>query len=74
LSHFSAFLKDLDQGMTPNPDVLCNRYIKFDAFYKHAIENIGADAIATGHYVRSSVGYNLDDIDDRKGNIIFIQI
>ena len=58
--------------MTPNPDVLCNRYIKFDAFYKHAIEKIGADAIATGHYVRSSAGYNLDDIDDRKGNLTYM--
>lgn len=64
---FSAFLKDLQQGKTPNPDVLCNKYIKFDAFYKHAIDTLGADAIATGHYVRTSAGFNLDDIDERKG-------
>ena len=38
-------------GRTPNPDVLCNREIKFDAFMHHA-ERLGADAIATGHYAR----------------------
>jgi len=36
-------------GRTPNPDVLCNREIKFDAFLKHALE-LGADYVATGHY------------------------
>ncbi len=40
------------QGRTPNPDVLCNREIKFDAFLK-AAERLGADAVATGHYCRS---------------------
>jgi tRNA-specific 2-thiouridylase len=38
-------------GRTPNPDVLCNREIKFDVFLKHAIE-LGADYVATGHYCR----------------------
>ncbi|XP_052779228.1 mitochondrial tRNA-specific 2-thiouridylase 1-like [Mya arenaria] len=64
---FSAFLQDLQQGKTPNPDVLCNKYIKFDAFFKYATESLGADAIATGHYVRSSAGYDLDNIDPKKG-------
>ena len=40
------------QGRTPNPDVLCNREIKFDAFLKYALD-LGVDAVATGHYVRS---------------------
>jgi tRNA-specific 2-thiouridylase len=38
-------------GRTPNPDILCNREIKFDVFLKHAME-LGADYVATGHYCR----------------------
>ena len=43
---------EYQKGRTPNPDVLCNREIKFDAFLAHALE-LGVDAVATGHYVRS---------------------
>ena len=39
------------RGRTPNPDVLCNREIKFDAFLKAALD-LGADYVATGHYCR----------------------
>ena len=42
---------EYEKGRTPNPDVLCNREIKFDAFLKCA-ENLGADYVATGHYCR----------------------
>src|SRR3989344_3764939 len=38
-------------GITPNPDVMCNKEIKFGLFYKKAME-MGADFVATGHYVR----------------------
>lgn len=48
-------------GITPNPDILCNRHIKFDAFYEHCIRRLGADAIATGHYARSSFGRFLEN-------------
>lgn len=41
-------------GRTPNPDILCNREIKFDIFLKHALA-IGADFVATGHYCRKNV-------------------
>lgn len=48
---FSHFLKEYEAGRTPNPDILCNREIKFKAFLDHAID-MGADFIATGHYAR----------------------
>ena len=44
-------------GRTPNPDVLCNREIKFDLFLKAAIK-LGAEAVATGHYCRKSEELN----------------
>lgn len=43
--------KEYESGRTPNPDVLCNREIKFDVFLKAAID-LGADYVATGHYCR----------------------
>lgn len=45
--------KEYEIGRTPNPDVLCNREIKFDVFLKTALE-LGADFVATGHYCRKS--------------------
>ncbi len=44
---------EYEAGRTPNPDILCNREIKFDIFLKHAL-NIGAEYVATGHYCRKS--------------------
>ena len=46
---FSYFLEEYKKGRTPNPDILCNKYIKFDSFMKFA-ESKGVDYIATGHY------------------------
>lgn len=46
---FSIFLDEYSAGRTPNPDILCNKEIKFRAFLDHAIR-LGADKIATGHY------------------------
>lgn len=40
------------RGVTPNPDVLCNREIKFEAFQQHVLQDLGADYVATGHYAR----------------------
>ena len=48
---FAYFLSEYRAGRTPNPDILCNREIKFRAFLEHAL-NLGANAIATGHYAR----------------------
>ncbi|VXC29984.1 tRNA-specific 2-thiouridylase MnmA [Flavobacterium sp. 9AF] len=46
--------KEYEQGRTPNPDVLCNREIKFDVFMKIAL-SLGADFVATGHYCRKGI-------------------
>ena len=47
----SYMFEEYKNGRTPNPDVLCNREIKFDTFLKHALK-LGADYVATGHYCR----------------------
>jgi len=49
---FENFLSEYRAGRTPNPDILCNREIKFKTFIEHA-RDLGADRIATGHYARS---------------------
>ena len=49
---FEAFLAEYRAGRTPNPDILCNREIKFKTCLEHATD-LGADYMATGHYVRS---------------------
>jgi tRNA-specific 2-thiouridylase len=46
---FEYFLTNLEDGKTPNPDIFCNKFIKFEAFYDYAIKN-NFDQIATGHY------------------------
>ncbi|MBR7097363.1 MAG: tRNA 2-thiouridine(34) synthase MnmA [Alistipes sp.] len=46
--------EEYKQGRTPNPDVLCNREIKFDVFLKEALK-LGADYVATGHYCRKTI-------------------
>lgn len=51
---FKYFLNEYAAGRTPNPDVLCNKEIKFKAFLDHALK-LGADFIATGHYARCQV-------------------
>ena len=49
---FEVFLREYRSGRTPNPDILCNKHIKFKAFLEHAL-NLGAERIATGHYART---------------------
>ncbi len=51
---FEHFLSEYKAGRTPNPDILCNKEIKFKAFLEYAAEDLGANYIATGHYVRRS--------------------
>ncbi len=72
---FSECLSEFERGRTPNPDILCNREIKFNAFLAHAME-LGADAIATGHYARirySSGTYQLlKGLDSGKDQSYFL--
>lgn len=49
---FSRFLDEINRGLTPNPDILCNKEIKFKAFLEKALE-LDAEFIATGHYART---------------------
>lgn len=51
---FSHFVEEYKMGFTPNPDVLCNREIKFKVFYEKARE-LGADFLATGHYCQNKI-------------------
>jgi tRNA-specific 2-thiouridylase len=66
-----SFLADYAAGRTPNPDVLCNRFIKFDAFFRYA-RSLGADYIATGHYARIKNNQLLKGIDPTKDQSYFL--
>ncbi len=68
---FSYFLKELKKGRTPNPDIVCNKYIKFDLFIKEA-KKLGADYIATGHYARIKDGKLLRAVDLFKDQTYFL--
>ncbi|MDO4197395.1 MAG: tRNA 2-thiouridine(34) synthase MnmA [Erysipelotrichaceae bacterium] len=64
---FRNFIDEYEKGRTPNPDILCNKYIKFDYFERFAKEK-GFDRIATGHYfkaVNSDDGIHYYKADDR---------
>lgn len=72
---FTHFLAEYRAGRTPNPDILCNKEIKFRAFLNYA-KQLGADYIATGHYVRSLTEKNksflLKGKDDSKDQSYFL--
>ncbi|MBP3920665.1 MAG: tRNA 2-thiouridine(34) synthase MnmA [Bacilli bacterium] len=68
---FTYFLDELKKGRTPNPDIMCNKYIKFDMFVKEAMK-LGADYIATGHYARIKNGKLLRGIDNNKDQTYFL--
>ena len=50
---FKTFLSEYEKGRTPNPDILCNKYIKFDSFFEYAMKQ-GFDKVATGHYASNN--------------------
>ncbi|MEH6590264.1 MAG: tRNA 2-thiouridine(34) synthase MnmA [Halioglobus sp.] len=72
---FEHFLEEYRAGRTPNPDILCNREIKFKAFLDYAIM-LGTDYIATGHYTRrgeaNGKGTLLKGLDDNKDQSYFL--
>lgn len=68
---FTYFLDELKKGRTPNPDIMCNKYIKFDLFIKEA-RRLGAKYIATGHYARNKNGKLLRGIDENKDQTYFL--
>ena len=72
---FTYFLDEYRAGRTPNPDVMCNKEIKFKAFLDYAVK-IGADYIATGHYARierdSGKVRLLRGLDDNKDQTYFL--
>ena len=72
---FDHFLAEYSAGRTPNPDVLCNREIKFKVFIEYA-ELLGADYIATGHYVRTRTDgehtHLLTGLDNNKDQSYFL--
>ena len=69
---FAYFLQEYRAGRTPNPDILCNREIKFKAFLDYA-RQAGADFIATGHYVRKDAEHRLlKGLDPNKDQSYFL--
>ncbi len=66
-----SFLADYAAGRTPNPDILCNRFIKFDAFFRYA-KSLGADFIATGHYAQVRDGQLYAGRDAKKDQSYFL--
>lgn len=68
---FTPFLEDYKKGLTPNPDILCNKEIKFKAFYKKALE-LGADYVATGHYCHTENGKLVKALDKKKDQTYFL--
>ena len=68
---FTYFLDELKKGRTPNPDIMCNKYIKFDLFVKEA-KKLGADYIATGHYAQVKDGKMYKAIDLNKDQTYFL--
>ena len=68
---FSYFLTELEEGRTPNPDILCNKEIKFKEFYEYAISN-NYDYIATGHYAQTDKSKLLKAYDSNKDQTYFL--
>ncbi len=68
---FAQFIQDFKKGLTPNPDILCNREIKFKVFLNKAIE-LGADYLATGHYCQNKEGHLIKGIDYQKDQTYFL--
>ncbi|XP_068217217.1 mitochondrial tRNA-specific 2-thiouridylase 1 [Palaemon carinicauda] len=64
---FTYMLEEYKAGFTPNPDILCNKNMKFSTFLQHAQDVHNTEIIATGHYARNSFGEDLQYYDPDKG-------
>ena len=62
------------RGVTPNPDILCNREIKFKCFLDYATNNLGADIVATGHYARVQWPRLVAGVDPDKDQSYFLSL
>lgn len=70
---FKDLVSQYEKGRTPNPDILCNKYVKFGAFHKWVEANIpGVDYIATGHYADVEDGILKKPHDDWKDQTYFL--
>lgn len=63
---FENLVKDYESGLTPNPDILCNRNVKFKSFYQYCRNVLNVDAIATGHYANTTFGPFLENYNPEK--------
>jgi len=68
---FTHFIKEIEHGHTPNPDILCNREIKFKVLFEKA-KALGADKLATGHYCQIDQGKLLKGNDSGKDQSYFL--
>lgn len=68
---FKSFVEEYENGFTPNPDILCNREIKFKVFFEKAME-LGADYLATGHYCQVQDGKLVKGVDANKDQTYFL--
>ena len=64
------FLSEYKEGRTPNPDVMCNKHIKFGSFYDW-VKKQGVDYVATGHYARIHDNVLARGTDESKDRVIF---
>lgn len=74
INFYSYLIEQYENGYTPNPDILCNKYIKFDHFFNFACNKLQADAIATGHYVRTSFGSYLEHFKPDTSKYNFLNV
>lgn len=68
---FTYFISETERGNTPNPDILCNKYVKFDSFYDFMVDN-GFDKLATGHYAQIKDGKMMRAVDQNKDQTYFL--
>ena len=69
----SYLLKNYVEGRTVVPDILCNNIIKFDLLHKYAFEKLHVDAVATGHFVRTTCGNYLEEGDPKSCFFFFFK-